>query len=98
MFVRTASLAAAATLAAAVISIPALASTEKAPEISVSYADLDLTTKSGQEALRSRVSEAAAQVCRKVGRDGLGDRCRYNLTRRTLATVTFPADTAIAAR
>jgi UrcA family protein len=74
------------------------AATDKAPEISVDYADLDLSTKAGQNALRSRVSKAAGEVCRKMSRSGHGDPCRSNLTRRTLAAITVPANTAIAAR
>ena len=98
MFIRTTSLIVAATLAAATVSFPAFAATDKAPEISVDYADLDLSTKAGQNALRSRVSKAAGEVCRKMSRSGHGDPCRSNLTRRTLAAITVPANTAIAAR
>ena len=98
MFIRTTSFAAAVTLAATVVSFPAYASPEKMPEINVGYADLDLTTASGKTVLRSRVSKAAAEVCRKMSRDGRGDRCRSDLTRRTLATVSIPVNTAIAAR
>lgn len=98
MFIRTASLAAAVTLAATVVSFPAYASTEKVPEINVGYADLNLATASGKTVLRSRISKAAAQICRKMSRDGHGDNCRSDLTRRTLATVSFPVNSAIAAR
>ena len=34
---------------------------------SVSYGDLDLTTKAGQNALRERVRTTAAELCHKIG-------------------------------
>ena len=34
---------------------------------SVSYSDLDLTTKAGQNALRQRVRRTAAELCHEIG-------------------------------
>ncbi|WP_206241242.1 UrcA family protein [Novosphingobium terrae] len=55
-----ASLALSCTVAAA----PAMAASE-APQRFVHYADLDLTTRAGQDALHHRVLRAAAEVCER---------------------------------
>lgn len=38
-------------------------SADKLPAVTVSYADLNLDSSAGQEALRHRINEAARQVC-----------------------------------
>lgn len=40
---------------------------EQTLSASVSYSDLDLTTKAGQNALRQRVRRTAAELCQKMG-------------------------------
>ena len=95
MIIRTASLAAVA-FAAATISFPAFAA-ERVPEVQINYADLDLTSDNGRAELRSRVSEASAQICSRMGYHFTGG-CRADLTQRTMASIKLPTRNAVATR
>ena len=58
------SIALAAVAATAFLSLPAQADDPRVPRVVVSYADLDLTTDAGVEALYRRLQVATRQVCR----------------------------------
>ena len=96
MIIRTALLPAVA-FAAATISFPAFA-TDRAPEVQINYADLDLTSDSGRAELKSRVSRASAQICRRLGFQSVTDGCRADLTQRTIASIKLPTRNAVATR
>jgi UrcA family protein len=69
---RGRALRAAAALAAGLISLAGIANVARADDLQpprqrVSYADLDLRSSAGQEALVQRVRTAAAAVCRAPG-------------------------------
>ena len=54
---------AAALTAGALMAAPAHASNDEMPSVQVRYADLDLSTKEGQDTLDRRLNRAAQQVC-----------------------------------
>lgn len=77
-------LAAAADIAVTLAAAPALANAPR--QVRVSYSDLDLTTRDGQQALHRRVNGAAAKLCIDERPLDRAAACR----RDVLDTVTYP--------
>jgi UrcA family protein len=68
-------------VAAVALASPLAAKAQHAPQIAVSYADLDLTTPGGQAALNSRIERAVRNLCpadpglAELSRHGIATKC-----------------------
>jgi UrcA family protein len=76
MFTKTALFVAAAALAS-----PIAAKAPQAPQVAISYADLDLTSPAGEAALNARIEGAVRSLCpadpglAELARHGVAARC-----------------------
>ncbi len=90
----------AAAFAAAALTITAVspAFAENVRQREVSFADLDLSTQQGQEALTHRVNRAIAQVCDPNGVRPVGETqdCYADARANVLSSASAPARTALA--
>lgn len=86
------------TLIAAAITIATPVAAETPPQsphqVTVSYADLDLATPAGAEALNRRVQAAARSVCPRD--PGLAELSRHMISRRCVADATMRTDKRMA--
>jgi UrcA family protein len=79
---------------------PASAGPYVGPDVAVHYADLDITTAAGAEALYERIQQAAVSVCpqadsRTLDRYMTVIRCRNEVVARAVSSVSSPQVTAI---
>lgn len=102
MFTKTLFAAAAATLAAATISFPALGAEPGTVSVEVRVDDLNLSSSGGQAQLDRRIATAIKQIC---GRDttDLAERqvrktCRAQARSSALAAVKAKSDPTLATR
>ncbi len=70
------------------------------PDVAVHYADLDITTAAGAEALYERIQQAAVSVCpqadgRPLARYMTVIRCRNEVVARAVSSVSSPRVTAV---
>jgi UrcA family protein len=79
---------------------PASAGQYLGPDVAVHYADLDITTAAGAEALYERIQQAAVSVCppadsRSLARYMTVIRCRNEVVAGAVSSVSSPQVTAI---
>jgi len=102
--IKKRSIAGTAALVATFITV-ALATPLRAEPVAVkvAYGDLDVSSKAGAVELRSRIRQAAAQVCRMHGAQALAEnfacrRAAVDATRGKVAMITDSAGFRLAAR
>lgn len=86
---------AAVALSAAIAASPATAGEEQGNSKTVTYSDLDLSTKQGQKELESRFARAAREVC-EADAVQTGSRIRSSDTQRCLAEAKKSTKAAMA--
>jgi UrcA family protein len=78
---------------------PASAGQFAGPDVTVRYADLDITTSAGAESLYERIQQAAARVCpasdRTLVRQMAAERCRNEVVAQAVDSLSNPRLTAI---
>ena len=77
---------------------PASAGQYVGPDVAVHYADLDITTAAGAEALYERIQQAAARVCpdsKLLVQNMTAIRCRNEVVARAVSSLSSPRVTAI---
>jgi len=89
------SIAAVAAVFATIVTVSAAAPAQAAPaSIEVGYADLDIRSEAGAEALQRRIDRAASRICVDAGGPLVVARCRANVvgeTKDRLAARLAPA-------